>query len=233
MDGQGGSRLWLRWVAANALAELVGLGSTLAIDYGIIARVAAAKSIMASMVGILLVTISGAIEGGIVGLAQWAVLRSPFPRIARRSWIGATVVGAMVAWFFGSLPSTLMDMGGQQSGGAAQEPSTLIVLLLAAAMGLFLGFILAYPQWRALRQAAEGAWIWLPANCVAWALGMPTIFAAMDIAVRSPTLLGSIAIVALGVLLAGALVGAVHGLALVRLASRARGASVSDARAGG
>jgi len=223
MDRRGGFQLWLRWVAANALAELVGLGLTFAVDYGIIARVAAAQSILASIAGILLVTVSGAIEGGIVGLAQWAVLRRPFPSVARRSWIGATVVGAMVAWFFGSLPSTLMDMGEQQSGGAAQEPSTLIVLLLAAAMGLFLGFILAYPQWRVLRKVAEGAWIWLPANCAAWALGMPTIFAAMDIAFRSPTLLGSLAIIALGVLLAGMLVGAVHGLALVRLASSPRG----------
>ena len=143
MDGRQRFRLWLRWVAANALAELVGLGSTLAVDYGIISRVASAKSIPASMVGILLVTVSGAIEGGLVGLAQWAVLRRPFPAITRRSWIGATVVGAMVAWFFGSLPSTLMDMSEQQSGSAAQEPSTFIVLLLAAAMGLFLGFILA------------------------------------------------------------------------------------------
>ena len=135
----------------------------------------------------------------------------------------------MVAWFFGSLPSTLMDTGGQQSGGAAQEPPTVIVLLLAAAMGLFLGFILGYPQWQVLRKAAERAWIWLPANCAAWALGMPTIFAVMDIAFRSPALPASIMIIALGVLLAGALVGAVHGLALVRLDSRAHATSISGA----
>ena len=229
MDRRRGFRLWLWWVAANSLAELLGLGLTLAVDYGIISRIAAAASIVASIVGILLVTISGAIEGLIVGLAQWSVLRRSFPRVARRSWVGATVMGAMVAWFFGSLPSTLMDMGGPQSGGAAQEPPTAIVLLLAAAMGLFLGFILGYPQWRVLRKAAERAWIWLPANCAAWALGMPTIFAVMDIAFRSPALPASIMIIALGVLLAGALVGAVHGLALVRLGSRAHATFISGA----
>ena len=230
MDRRRGFRLWLWWVAANSLAELLGLGLTLAVDYGIISRIAAAASIVASIVGILLVTISGAIEGLIVGLAQWSVLRRSFPLVARRSWIGATVLGAMVAWFFGSLPSTLMDMGGQQSGGAAQEPPTAIVLLLAAAMGLFLGFILGYPQWRVLRKAAERTWIWLPANCAAWALGMPTIFAVMDIAFRSPALPASITIIALGVLLAGALVGAVHGLALVRLFSKAHATSISGAK---
>jgi hypothetical protein len=58
---------------------------------------------------------------------------------------------------------------------------------------------------------------------------MPMIFAVMDIAFRSPALPASITIIALGVLLAGALVGAVHGLALVRLFSKAHATSISGA----
>jgi hypothetical protein len=132
----------------------------------------------------------------------------------------ATVIGAVVAWFFGSLPSTLMDMGAQQTGTEMQEPSTIIMLSLAAGMGAVLGVVLAYPQWRVLRKAADKAWVWLPANSAAWALGMVVIFAAMDIAFQMPTLAGSIAAIAIALLLAGALVGAVHGLALVALAKR-------------
>jgi predicted alpha/beta hydrolase len=123
--------LWLKWVGANALAELVGLGATFAIDFLIIAR-SAGQGMLGSLVSIVLVTASGAVEGSVVGLLQWSVLRRPFPSITRRAWVLATIVGAMVAWFFGSLPSTLIDMGSQQSGTEAQEPSSALVLLLAA-----------------------------------------------------------------------------------------------------
>ena len=46
------SRLWLRWVGANALAEMLGLGATFALDILILARVAAASSALASLTGI-------------------------------------------------------------------------------------------------------------------------------------------------------------------------------------
>ena len=83
------SRLWLRWVGANSLAELLGLG-------------------------------------------------------------------AVIAWFLGSLPSTLIDMGGQEAGTATQEPPFVVVMLLAAGMGLVLGAVLGYPQYRVLRKYVQG-----------------------------------------------------------------------------
>jgi len=214
--------LWLRWVGANSVAEVIGLGVTLAIDFVILWRVAAAQSLLASVAGILLVSASGAIEGVVVGLLQWSVLRRPFPLISRRAWVMATVIGAVIAWFLGSLPSTLMDMGGQQAEAAAPEPETATVLLLAAAIGLFLGFVLGYPQWRVLRRAVNSAWLWIPANCVAWALGMPAVFAAIDLAQRSSNLAGVVLTLALGLLFTGAVVGAVQGLVLVWLASPRR-----------
>lgn len=213
--------LWLRWVGANAMAEMVGLGATFAIDFLIIAQFAG-QGIPGSIISILLVTASGAIEGSVVGLLQWLVLRRPFPEVKRRAWIMATIVGAMVAWFFGSLPSTLIDMGAQQSGTGAEEPSAAVVLLLAAGMGLVLGVVLAFPQWRVLRRVVMKAWWWIPANAIAWALGMAIIFAAMDLAFNQATTVGSAGVIAGALLLAGAVVGAVHGLALVRLTGEAR-----------
>jgi hypothetical protein len=59
--------LWLRWVGANALAEMVGLGATFALDALILARVASMPGIAASLLGIVMVAATGAIEGTIVG----------------------------------------------------------------------------------------------------------------------------------------------------------------------
>lgn len=207
----------MRWIGANSLAELVGLGSTLAIDFVIVSRLAAVQSMAVLLVSILLMTATGAIEGAVVALLQWSVIRGLLPLITRRAWMMATVTGAVVAWFFGSLPSTLMDMGAQETGTAVQEPGTSTVLLIAGAMGLFLGFVLGYPQWRVLRKAAPGAWLWIPANCAAWAVGMPAVFTTIDLAQRNTSLTAVFLTIAVGLLFTGAVVGAIHGLVLVRL----------------
>lgn len=212
--------LWLRWVGANSLGELLGLGATFALDILIISRIQSGGA-AAALLGIVLIAATGAVEGTVVGLFQWTALRGSFPGIARRAWVGATIIGAVVAWFLGSLPSTLMDMGGQDAAAAGQEPATAVVLLLAAAMGFVLGAVLSFPQWLVLRRHTAGAWLWIPANCLAWAAGMPVIFASVDrayAAYESGSLADTLLIFAVALLLAGAVVGAIHGLALVRLA---------------
>lgn len=212
--------LYLRWIAANSLAELLGLGATFALDILLFTRLPEPNRLLPALGLILLTTATGAVEGTVVGLLQWSVLRTPFPHVTRRAWLLATLAGALVAWFLGSLPSTLIGLGGDSSGATAQEPETWLMMLLAAGMGLFLGLILALPQWLVLRRRAGRAWAWLPANAAAWALGMPVIFAAVDLAYRAGTVLGAVGIMAVALALTGAIVGAVHGVALLWLVRR-------------
>ena len=214
--------LWWRWVAANALAELLGLGATLALGYRIFAQLGDPQNLLAAVGTILLVTGLAVFEGIAVGLLQGSVLCPVFPRISRGSWLRATLVGALVAWFLGSLPTTLMGMGGDAGSSAAQEPETWFVMLMAAAMGLVLGVVLALPQWWVLRRAVNRAWIWIPANCLAWAVGMPIVFAAADLAYKTGSVAGAVATMAAALALTGAAVGAVHGTALIWLRSQAR-----------
>ena len=214
------SHLYLRWIAANSLAELLGLGVTFALDILLFTRLPEPTRLVPALGLILLTTATGAVEGTVVGLLQWSVLRAPFPQVTRRAWLLATLAGALVAWFLGSLPSTLIGLGGDPSGATAQEPETWLMMLLAAGMGLVLGLILALPQWHVLRRHAGRAWAWLPANAVAWAFGMPVIFAAVDLAYRAGTVAGAAGIMAATLALTGAIVGAVHGMALVWLAGR-------------
>ena len=193
---------WLRWVAANAGAELMGLGAV-AIGIAAAAPLFARARLVVAGVAVVL----GAFEGLVVGAAQAATLRAVLPRLRSRAWIAFTVLGAVAAWVLGMLPSLLMHRGG---GAAAPPPiDDRIQMLLAAGLGAVAGPILAAFQVRELGRHVRRAGWWLVANAVAWALGMPLVFAAAS---GGPGARAAVLIAA-----AGAVVGATHGLALVAI----------------
>jgi hypothetical protein len=211
-------RLWWQWILANALGELVGLGATFAIGFGLFSGLSDIPGVGAALLNAGLMTTTGILEGGVVGTAQWLVLRKAIPGIGWRPWVIATIIGAVIAWFFGSIPMTMMSLSQPTTSTPASEPPQALVLLLAAGMGLVAGLILSIIQWRVLHTRVERAWIWLPANALAWAAGMPIIFAAVDLAQQTGSMAGGVMVMAAGITLAGAVVGAIHGPALLYLA---------------
>jgi hypothetical protein len=214
--------LWIRWVMANAGGELIGLGATFAVGFLLFNMIGEPADLVATLGFGALLVLSGAIEGIVVGLAQWTVLKSSPLNISRRSWVIATLLGALVAWFFGSIPSTLMSLGSDSGSALPQEPQPWLVFVLAGGMGAAAGVILAVPQWLVLRQKVHKAWLWLPANSAAWFLGMPIIFTAVDFIGKASSVLESLALFALSLLITGGVVGAIHGIILVRLIAMKR-----------
>ena len=213
--------LWLRWVGANALGEMFGLGLTF-----LAAAIGFTKlESLGGLAGILLAFVfavaSGIFEATLVGWAQWWAMRPWFPGIQRWAWWRATVIGALIAYVLGYLPSTLMNLQAETTQSAvAAEPAQGIVLLLAAGMGLVGGAVLSFAQWLVLRKHIRGAGLWVPANMLAWMIGMPAIFWAIDQAQKLNSNYQIAPFMAVTLLVVGAVVGAVHGLALVRLAGK-------------
>jgi len=210
------NKFWLQWIVANSLAELAGLGTVALAGYGIVlwfGEPTGSGAVLFAMVFVIL----GAFEGLVVGLAQSRVLKQ---RVAAlRGWVRATVVGAVVAWVLGMLPSTIMSLA-TPAEATQQAPaiSDAMQLLLAAMMGLVAGPVLAFFQWLTLRRYVlqHSIW-WLPANAAAWALGMPVIFIGVDFATASSSPIAIVTGVGLSLLIAGAVVGAVHGRVLAWL----------------
>ncbi len=83
-------------------------------------------------------------------------------------------------------------------------------------MGLGLGNVLALPQWFVLRKYAEKATWWVPANALAWAGRMPVIFIATALIDEKTSYVKSAGIILPFVFLAGAVVGAIHGFAMIK-----------------
>jgi len=211
------NKFWQRWVVANALGELLGLGTVAAIGFLVFQRTGEPTSTGQVLAFAAVFTLLGAFEGLVIGLAQRHVLRALLPSV--RGWVLATIVGAFVAWAIGMVPSTVMSLMPQGDTGADLEPPLGLVLLLAAGLGAVAGPLLAAFQWLSLRKVLPAkAWLWLPANALAWALGMPVIFlGAQSNELTSSTSVVAV-LVALSILVAGAVVGAVHGRVLLDLA---------------
>ncbi len=214
--------LWLRWVAANALGELLGLGATFAVVALVFSRLPNQQSAGVVLVSFFVAVGSGAIEATLVGLAQWWAMYPWFPAITRRAWWLATLVGALAAYVLGYLPSTLMSMGEQASQTPAAEPPQLVMLLFAAGLGAVGGAVLSFAQWLAMRRKVEGAGWWVPANMLAWLAGMPIIFWGIDAAQKGQPLLQAVLLLAGALFLTGAVVGAIHGAFLVKLSGQTR-----------
>jgi hypothetical protein len=220
-NGAGGeASLWLRWLFTNAVGEALGLGTTVLIGAAIVSSLGEETGALATLALAAVAVLAGTlVEGTLVGTAQWWVLRGPLPGIRWRTWAVATGTGAFLAWLLGMFPSTVLSLGEGFGGASAapDEPSNTVVLALAFLMGLVLGPVLGFAQWLVLRRFVSHAALWMPANAFAWAFGMVVIFAGIDPAISGGFGFRSVAILALTLACAGAVVGAIHGLALVWL----------------
>lgn len=207
------SRFCGKWVVANSLAELLGLGSMGAIGYGVVTWAGEPHGLAVVGFSTLLVALGG-FEGWVVGIAQSWVLRLRLPQI--QGWVRATVIGAVVAWLLGMMPSTLMSFTAAGVETQSPEISPLSRLVAASIMGLITGPVLAFFQWRRLRRYVTGksGW-WLPANAAAWGLAMPIIFFGIHTGATEYRGAATVVAISTSILAAGATAGAVQGAALV------------------
>jgi hypothetical protein len=221
MDKKKGSAqhniLWLRWTTANAFSELVGLGGTFAMMGLLFSRIETQRT-TGILLSFAIAVLSGAIEATIVGLAQWWAMHPWFPQIGRFAWWRGTLIGALLGYVLGYLPSTLMSMSEAAAGSPQAEPPQWATLLLAAGLGAVAGAVLSFAQWLVLRRVVTRAGLWIPANMLAWAFGMPVIFWGIDLAFKMNQAWQSVLVVGGALLVAGMLVGAIHGRFLVALA---------------
>ncbi len=212
---------YARWVWANAWSELVGLGLTLLLVFLFFGGVDEPGPAVV-IGGAAFAVVAGAfLEGAIVGYAQGAVLARRLSALRLSRWIWATIIGAGIAWLLGMIPSTVVafTVGEHATVSSMGGPEGVVVLALAAGMGLVLGSVFGTPQYFVLRKHVSRAGRWIVANAVAWMAGMVAVFAAAGTIQASSGIHIGIT-VALGCLGAGAMVGLVHGLVLVRLLDR-------------
>jgi len=214
-------KIYFQWVFANGWSEMAGLGVTAFLGWLMSTRFESDNSLSAIIAGGLIFIVGGTLlEGVLVGYAQGRVIKNRIPGLPLQNWVIATAIGACIAWILGMIPSTLASLNEMGQTADPNPPRIFegfIKYALAAIMGLVLGPILGTPQWVVLRRYFRSAGLWVPANALAWAVGMMIVFggAGMTPVTASPLLIA--ALVCGTCLVAGLAVGAIHGLALIRI----------------
>ncbi|HEU5049809.1 MAG TPA: hypothetical protein VFU00_05750 [Gemmatimonadales bacterium] len=221
----GHRQLHVEWIGANAIAEAIGLGTTLVLGRALAARLADTSAVAELLLTAGIAIAAGIVlEGLVVGWAQGRVIHRYFGDVSVGAWVRATALGAGAAWLVGMFPSTVVGLiqlgrapvdAAQPPPDASVGPVPLVQYALAAALGAVAGPVLGVFQSRVLRSSRPPVRGWVVANAAAWALGMVVLFIGMDVL---PWAEGGAAL-AVGIYavcgLAGALVGAVHGRWLV------------------
>lgn len=209
--------LWMRWIFANTVGELIGLGLVAIAAAVFVFYIAESLGPSSPYAEAFLMIAAGAFEGVVVGYFQANVLHDKLHSLMRRSWVMATTVGAIIAWTLGAVPSLVMSLRSPEAGSQAAEPNEFTVFLLATMMGGVLGVVLAIPQWFVLRKYVQHALWWVPANALAWAVGMPQLFAGPSVIGEGFAAWQIAFVIFASIVSAGASVGAIHGLFLIWL----------------
>ncbi|HSE62718.1 MAG TPA: hypothetical protein VLG15_03830 [Thermoanaerobaculia bacterium] len=190
------SSFWVRWM----LLTTVGLAVGLVAGFGLGAPTVAIVGMM------LVVTVIGAILGGVSGAVQSLALP---PNLRRRgSWSLATAVGMAVGLTVGTV-------GGEQLGFEKGNPvhEALFIAIVGLATGGFAGLA----QLRVLRGRMSTPGLWVPASALASGLGFLIGGLAAVAVVGGFRSLAGLAIVGVA---GGVLSGALGGLILGRLAGK-------------
>lgn len=137
------------------------LGETLGFAVAAVAGGTLASASAPASLAYPLMVAAGAVEGACLGAGQVAGFGKPRP-VPPGPWIGVTALGAAAAWSIGLLPSTI-------PGFSLDDPLAVVLTALGA---IVLLASIPLLQWSVLRRSTRPAFFWVPANMLAWALGI-------------------------------------------------------------
>jgi hypothetical protein len=129
-------------------------------------------------------------------------------------------------WVLANSLAETLGLGASFVVGAAlfpylQAPGILIALATAGAAilasTLIEGTAVGTAQWLVLRRHVRHAVLWVPANALAWAPGMVLAFVAADFVFSIGMETSAVLLSVFTLAVIGAVVGAIHGVALVWL----------------
>lgn len=199
------SNLLLRWIVICALAEILGI-SAAALWYGTAnILIGEPVAISARLGAWLVMSLAAMPEGVILGGLQAMGIRWFIPAVSVRKWILATTAVGFLGWGIGTaMPLFIFSDAVPEQAAPSSLMSTA---LFAAVFGAAVGTLFGLAQALALPTGRQGKVYWVVANCLGWAVALPFIYVAAQIAADFPEWSTRLMVWAVGGLLAGASIG--------------------------
>lgn len=122
-----------------------------------------------------------------------------------------TAAAAAVAWACGMAPNTMYDLGAPAWASIVAGVAGAPVLLLSIGVA----------QWTVLRDFVPRAWRWVVANVLAWVVALPPTFVGPALVPRGAPIGLEVAVWGVSGLMMAAILAAVTGAAMARLAREA------------
>ncbi len=148
------------WVARVTLAE--SLGFLIPVSAMAVCSVLRCPPVVTWVV----VAVSGAGEGALLGFGQATALRRSLGGWPVARWVTATAAAAVLAWAIGMAPSSLADLGVALD---ITRPITLVYLFLG---GVVILTSIPVAQFTVLVGRVDRAWRWVPISAAAWLVGV-------------------------------------------------------------
>lgn len=209
---------FLLWVLVCALAELLGIGIGAGWWIGMDQLNPEPTSTAAKWISLFLKSLSGVVEGAVLGTLQALVLRRIYPRLPVRKWIALTVGLAVLGWAVGSGIPLFANFSGPQP--EPLDPPLGWTLLASGLMGLLLGTLFGAVQMIAFQEAAENTHIWIVVNALGWGIALPIIYAAASIGSPDMSLQSMLLQAVVAGSLAGVILGSITGTGMWRIVPR-------------
>ena len=190
----------------------------------------------------LIMLLSGLVQGLVLGWFQWSVLKNKFTLLKMRDWLSYTIIAAVVCWIFGMIP--LLKSNGEEKKTVEKEvvikeekvntdkkdstseniktekliekkPENKFNLLTTLLLGFSIGAVFGIFQWLALRSHSKRAFFWIISNVISWMFAMVIIFWAYSITepvLPIPLIVG---VLASALVLASIVIAFVNGVTLL------------------
>ena len=204
---QGGWPLWLRWMLATTVGELVGFAVPTAVGTAIWV-IGGEGGAFTSIAMFIFMILAGGGEGAVLGFAQWIVLHRHIPDVVRRDWVLATALAAAFAWLLAMLVVTRGDLA---------AINTVLFVIGVIVIGLMLVASIGFAQWYVLKRHIQNVFWWIPANAVAWPLGIAMPVLGLSLVPDGSPVEAWVATGVVSGMAMGVVVGAITGIALVWL----------------
>jgi hypothetical protein len=204
------------WVVTCAAAELIGIRAGAAWWIAMDRIAPDPMTIIGKFAMLGLKSLSGVVEGVLLGLLQAVILRRLYPRLPIFRWVTLTALLAVSGWAAGSA----IPIFGAFEGHNSVEPSLGLVVAFSGGFGLVVGGLFGGAQALALRQAAHRSYWWAISNAVGWAAALPVIYLAASFPRESTELWQALTAAIVSGAIAGLLLGAITGLSFWRMAPR-------------